>query len=217
MRIFTRAVYDIETGALLESESYDYSGPLALADRSAQGQATQAANTAGTTGANFGSQASQINSTILPTLERNAQNPTGFSPTDLNNMTVASEQGAGGANSGITGQANLQAARTRNAGGFGSALDEAARDKTRTLSSNALGVQNQNANLKNRQQQSAIGTLSGMGESDNASMLKAMGLQDQAISTEVQAGNSGWLQNFNQVLASLSGNAKTAATAGAGG
>lgn len=43
MRITTRAVYDIETGRLLERESYEYEGPVALAGGGPSSQQTDAA------------------------------------------------------------------------------------------------------------------------------------------------------------------------------
>jgi hypothetical protein len=210
-------VFDIATGEVLAKDSIPYSGPWELADRSVQHQANQAAQTSKNTAAGFGADAGVDRSAILPGLEREAAGNGGFSPTDLNNMTVASEQGAGGANSGITGQANLQAARTRNAGGFGAALDEAARDKTRTLSNNALGVQNENAHEKLKQQQFAQGQLGSMYGTDSNSMLRAMGLQNEDLDTSLKAGQSGWLQNFNATLQALTASAKNAAAAKNGG
>src|SRR5258706_9100319 len=51
-------------------------------------------NTAGT----FGGEAQSIGGPLVSQLQKQAANPTGFNPTDVNNMLVAGEQGAGGAN-----------------------------------------------------------------------------------------------------------------------
>jgi hypothetical protein len=180
-----------------------YSGPWALADRSQQAAGKQAQQNENFVAANAGGNAAQISSTLTPQLEKQATNPTGYAPQDLNNMLTASAQGAGGATSGITGQANLTAARTRNAGGFTNALDEAARVKNRQLSQNNLGVQNANANVKLGQQQDAQKALQGLYGTDTSEQLSAMGLVPGTINSTVNAGNSGWLQNTEGIMNSL--------------
>lgn len=215
MRITINPVLDMETLTFVSNDGvYNYDGPVIKFDRAAQASAKDAVNTAKNTGAGYGNQASGIAGTIIPTLQREATNPTGFNPTDVNNMLVAGEQGAGGANSGITGEANLRAARTRNAGGFSGALDQAARVKGQQLSQNALGVQNENAQLKEKQRQSGISGLQGMYGQDVQAQLHAMGLVPEDINAQVNAGKSGWLQNFTSVLDSISGAGKSAASLG---
>lgn len=203
MHFSTEIIIDIESNCVIAKDFVPYEGPIERLDRSAQAAASGAAKTAGSTAANAGNLASTDRSAILPGLEREANGGGGYSPQDLSNMTTAAGQGAGGANSGIVGQANLESARTRNAGGFGAALDEASRDKTRAQSNAALGVQNKNADLKAKQQQFAQGEIGNMYGTDTSSMLKAMGLQTGDINAEVDAGKSGWLQNFTAILDSL--------------
>lgn len=186
------------------------SGPMRF-DRSVQGAAKNNANTANNVAAGYGAGASQIGSSLIPGLEREAQNPTGFTPEQKNNMLVASQEGVGGATSGITGQGNLTAARTRNAGGFARALDEAQRQKGRQLSQNALGVENEDARVALQRQQQAQGLLSGLYGTDVSSQLKSMGLSDEALNTELNAGKSGWLQNAEGVINTLGGAALTGA------
>jgi hypothetical protein len=207
MRIHTKTVWQLTDDpnefVVLQDDAYEYSGPVALADRSAQAQASNAAATAGSTAAGYGSTASGVNSFLTPQLERNATNPIGFTPTETNNMLVAGEQGAGGATSGITGQAGLQAARTRNSGALSGVLDQAARTKQQQLSQNALGVQNESAKLAQAKQASALSGLQGLYGTDVGAQLKSMGIQDQDINTEIQAGQSGWLQNATGVIGAL--------------
>jgi hypothetical protein len=205
-KYYTSKTIHIETGAVLSEQPFYCDDALEWrCDRSVNSAAQTNAKTAGSTAATFGADASGERSAVIPGLEREAQNPTGYSPTDLNNMTVASEQAAGGANSGVTGQANLTAARTRNAGGFGAALDEASRNKTRALSTDALGVQNKNADEKLKQQKFAQGELTGMVGQDSNSMLHAMGIQNQDLGTAVGADKVGWLQNFTDIMNSIKG------------
>lgn len=94
-----------------------------------------------------------------PTLQAQATNPQGYSPTDLTAMNTASQQSLGGSTAGVTGQANLEAARTRNAGGFQGAIGSGSRGAAKQLSQNALGIQEQNANLKQAQQQQALSSI----------------------------------------------------------
>lgn len=124
--------------------------------------AKQAAGTATSNAGSYGSDASNIGSALVPQLQKQATNPTGYTPTQQNNMLVAGEQGAGGANAGIVGQAGLTAARTHNNGALSGVLDSAARSKQQTLSQNALGVQNKQADLQQRQMDSAQKGLEGL-------------------------------------------------------
>jgi len=80
-------------------------------------------------------------------------NTSGFSAGDKNNMTTASNQSLGGAVGGAVGQGDLEAARTHNAGGYASALDDAVRSAGRQQSQNALGVQEDSAKLGAQQQE----------------------------------------------------------------
>ncbi len=191
-------------------------GPIYF-DRSIQGAAKKNAGTAGDVATGFGSTASSIGSSLIPGLEREAQNPTGFTPVQKNNMLVASQEGVGGANSGIVGQGNLAAARTRNAGGFTRALDESARQKGRQLSTNALGVQNEDARVAWQRQQDAQHQLVGLYGTNTSDQLKAMGLQDEDLNTALNAGKSGWQQNAMNWITTLSQGAKAGAQAANGG
>jgi hypothetical protein len=212
---------DIEIGVLPEPSPFKFTGHgMWMADRAAQSQAAVAAKQAGATGADYGASASSIGSTLVPTLTRDINNPTGFSPTEKNNMLVASEQGAGGANAGITGAAGLTANRTRNSSALSSVLDQAARDKSQALSGNALSIQNKDAMLAQQKRAAALGGLQGLYGTDVGAQLKSMGIQDQDINTEIEAGKSGWLQNAEGGLSALSGAYKSVAqgmAAGQGG
>lgn len=173
--------------------------------RSAVAQAKDAYKTASSTAAGYGAAGNQISSSIIPGLEREAQNPEGFTPEEMNDQLVASEQGAGGANAGITGEANLRTARTRNSAGYTAALDEAARDKTRALSENALNIKNQSAKLGQEKQINAQKELGGLYGTDVNANLEAQGLATKDIEAEAEAGKSGWFQNMTGLIKSLQG------------
>lgn len=182
--------------------------------RAAQGQASTLAGTAGTMGAQSNQQAAGVNSTLNPFLTSELTHPQGFSQQDQTSMLSAGQAGTGGANASIAGQAALQTARSRNPAGFSTALDAAARSKNQTNASMSENVAANNANLKNTQQQDAASGLQGLYGTDSGNALKALGLQDSAIGTETQAGQSGWLQNATGVLNAVTGAGKSAAALG---
>ena len=173
--------------------------------RSAVDQAKSAYTTATGTANQYSGQANQVNSSLVPGLEREANNPEGFTPEEMNNQLVASEQGAGGSTAGITGEANLRAARTRNSAGYTAALDEAARDKDKTLSENALNIQDESAKLGQEKQMAAQKELAGIYGTDVNANLEAQGLSTKDIEAETEAGKSGWFQNMTQLISSLRG------------
>lgn len=177
-------------------------------DRGVQSAAKTNAATAGGVGATAGSNAAQIGSTLVPGLEREAQNPTGYTPVEKNRMLVAGAEGAGGANSAAGGAATLEKLRTRNPSGFSAALDEAARIKGRQLSQNNLGVENADAQLAQHKQMQAQQMLQGLYGTDTSNQLKAMGLQNEDLNTELAGGRQGWLQNAEGVIGTVADAAK---------
>ena len=200
MRIHIRTVLQLTDNPYeylpVSDEGFEYDGPLALADRSAQAQAGAAATTAKNTAGGYGTSAQGIGNFLQPTLQRDITNPVGFTPTEANNMLVAGEQGAGGATAGVAGAAGLNAMRTRNSGALSGVLDQAARTKQQQLSQNALGVQNESAKLAQAKRASALGGLQGLYGTDVGAQMKAMGIQNEDINSEIEAGKSGWVKNI---------------------
>jgi hypothetical protein len=182
--------------------------------RAAVNQASNLQSTDSSTAAQQGAQAQGVYSTLNPFLQNELRSPQGYSQADMTSQLGAAEAGAGGATSGVTGLADLQAARTRNASGFSGALDAAARSRQQTAAGSAEQIAGNNADLKQKQQQAGASGLQGLYGTSNDAMLKALGLQDQAIGTETQAGQSGWLQNATGVLNAISGAGKSAASLG---
>jgi hypothetical protein len=195
----------------ISETGYEYSGQLALADRAAQAEAQQAQKTAAGTAAGYGQTAQGIGSNIIPTLERDVNNAPGLTPTQKSAELVAGEQGAGGATAGVTGQAGLNALRTRNTGATSSVLDDAMRRKAQLLSQNALGVEKQNTNLQQQQRAQGLAGLEGLYGTDVGAQLKSMGIQNSDINTQIEAGKSGWLQNAEGIGSTLAGMASKGA------
>jgi hypothetical protein len=190
--------------------AYEYVGPLALADRAASSRAKDAADTSATTAGNFGSNAGSEHAELTPFYSSEMHAEHGYDPNQINEMLTYAGAGAGGAAGSITGQAGLEAARTRNASGFTKALDEAARDKDKASAGLSEGVAAQDVmGAKQLNQEGAAGMAGLYGEDVNG-QLKAMGLENEDINTELQAGKSGWLQNMNDTLSTL---AKTGSAA----
>lgn len=216
MKVHTFTVFDVETGATLEDHFYEYDGPLALADRSIANQAAQNSTAAGAGAGTFAGRAAGIAGPLTAQLQQEAANPIGYTPEQTNAQLVAGEQGAGGANASIAGQAGLAAGRTKNSAALSGVLDAAARAKTQQLSQNALGVQNRSADLGIQRQQQAQQQLQGLYGTNVNAQLGDMGIQNQDLNTELNANKQGWLQNTEGVLGTISNMGSKAAGAFAG-
>lgn len=203
-RVLLNPTFLIETGELLshDGESHVEQFPIRF-DRGAVSQAKsqgeQAAGVAGSERAN----ANIDRSSVIPGLIQDATHPTGFTPQQKNNLLVAGQEAVGGGNAAATGEGRLAAMRSRTAGGFAPALAEIARQKGRTLASNAVGVSNEDARLAQEKQQQARSQLLGLYGTDTSSMLKGMGLQSEDLQNQLAAGRQGWLQNTEGVLNTL--------------
>lgn len=176
------------------------------------GQANNTYNTATDNSAQYGSDASQIGGTLTPFLTQRLLNPSGYSQGDMGAMLANAMGSAGGATSAITGQANLQAGRSRNDAGFSTALDDAARQKTAAAASTSEGVAANNANLKQDQSNNAAKMLSGLYGTDVGAQDSELNTANNATATGVEAGKSGWLQNLTGIIGTLSGGASGAAS-----
>jgi hypothetical protein len=182
--------------------------------RAATGAAQNAALTAAQTGAGYGAQAGGIGGMLVPYLESSITNPQGFGPAAENAMLVQGLEGAGGAASGIAGEAGLRAARSRNVGGATGVLDEAAREKMRTSAGVGLDVATKNAMLQQQQRSQAQQQLEGLYGTDVGAQLKAQSLVPEDINAWTNASKTGWLQNVEGVMGAVGG---MAGASGGGG
>lgn len=124
-----------------------------------------------------------------PLLEQEATNPQGYTPQQMAYMNTASQQSLGGGEAATTGQANLEAARSRNAGGFNSAVGTANRATQRQASQNALGIQEQQANLQQAQKQQALSALQSLYGTNLAGSEGYLNTSTTALNAENQAPN----------------------------
>jgi hypothetical protein len=185
--------------------------------RQQQANAQQAFNTGAanaTTGQNIsstaGSNASSLYGNLFPTYTAMAAGAPTPGTTAEN---TAAQQSIGGSTAGAVGEGNLEAARTRNAGSFQPAEDEAVRSGQRDLSQTAEGVKANEVT----QGQSGLSKLFGQQETQQLGGLdasnSAVNSETGATNAGTTAGNSGWFQNLTGVLGALRG----AGTNGSGG
>ena len=182
--------------------------------RQQQGQANQTFGTATGNAAQYGGNASAIGGTLTPFLTQRLLHPEGYSQGDMGAMLANAFGSAGGATSGITGQANLQAGRARNDAGFSTALDDAARQRTEAAAQTSEGVAANNANLKQDQSNNAARMLQGLYGTDVGAQNDALNTANQATRAGIEAGQSGWLQNLTGVLSAINGSASAAGNLG---
>lgn len=178
--------------------------------RSAVNQASNAANQASSTAAGYGAGAGTISSTLVPFESRQLTNPSGMSQQDIASQLTAGLAGAGGATSGLAGAASKDAATTRNPMGFSAALDSAARSRAKAAAGTSEGIAANNANVKLQQQNQAGDILGKMYGTDVSGQNEASAQIAPDINAQVNASNSGWLQNLMKVgstLGSMAGGA----------
>lgn len=205
MQITTRITLDMNTGKVLEHEFYEYFGPLALCIRSAANAAQTNAANAGTTAANLGaeSQAQQAEVSPFYTQELHAEH--GFDPAQTSELLTHALAGSGGATGALKGEAELQAARTRNPSGFTKSLDEISRNQAKAAAGASEGIAAEDVlGAKQLNQEGAAG-LQGLYGENLKGQLGAMGQQNQDINTQVDANKTGWLEQMNQTIAALGG------------
>lgn len=203
MRITTKISWDMNTGDVLEHEYFEYSGPVALCDRSAQGAARNARDMASNSAVNAASDLGADRAKLNPFFgqEMNAEHL--FTPGQGNELLTAAEAPIGSVAGDTAHAAELQSARTRNASGFAKDLDLANRDKMKAAAGASEGIAAQDVmGAKQLNQQGAAG-MSDLFKTDQQRQLESMGLQNQDINTQLQAGKSGWLQNLNDTIKSV--------------
>lgn len=210
MRVTTLAVWksmnDFIAGKPADLErSFDYSGPIAKLDRAAQAQAENAETTANNESAQQYSQAQAEQAQLSPFFNQEMHAQHGFTPEQTQELLTSQESGLGSAAGDVNEQAKLQSGRTRNASGFTKALDEAARSRDKVAAQGSEGVAAEDvmgAKQENQEGSQGLTNLFGENLGDSA---KEQQLQDADINTEIQAGQSGWLQNLTGVMKGLQG------------
>lgn len=164
--------------------------------RAAQSQAKSAFGQAQGAAGLLQGMASNASSSLLPFLTRELNAQHTLTPQQTGELMTEAAAGTGGAASGITGEAGLKSARTRNAAGLTGVEDQAARSKEQAMAKTGEGVAAKDIALTQAGRQSAARGLQGLYGVDTSGMLRAMGLEPQDINAEIKAGNSGWFQKL---------------------
>jgi hypothetical protein len=151
-RISTRVVLDLETGRVLERESYLYAGPI----EECRGEQDKRMSQQTALSNQLNTQGQQVFGMEMPALQSEIENP-GFTDAEKNAIT---QNALGSVNSNYNSAANEaenSAARTRNTGALYATLDNLARQRGRALSDASLKAQNEIANARLRGQLGALG------------------------------------------------------------
>ena len=185
--------------------------------RAAQAQANQAEENAGSTAAGYGMQGADISSTLTPFLTRELNNPQGISQQDQTAALSASQAGAGGVAGGLATKANERAAATGNASGVGASMDDIAREREKAAAGASSNLANENTQTKLKQQQQGAEGLGSLYGKDVSAQLGAMGVQNNAIGQEVNAGSHGWFQNMTNLIAAIRGGGQAPGASPPGG
>jgi hypothetical protein len=149
----------------------------------------------------YAGRATDVYNSVFPQLQQQAQN--GLPEADQAALNTASQQSIGGSNAGAAGQANLSAARTRNAGSFAPAVAESVRSGQRQNSENALGTVAKNIAAK----QAAMQALQGLyGTSANAG-IGSLNASNSAIGEQNQADQNtlAWTKFITDTAMSAAG------------
>ena len=203
MKTFTKWTFNSETLETISCDWRPYDGPVDRCDRAAQNQANNAQATAGATAGTYETEGQAIQHQVTPWLTRRLTAEHSMSPDQLNQMLSYAGAGAGGATGAYTGENELEAARTRNTGGYQGSLDAMARQRQMSLAkaSEGIGAEDVSGALQN--QREAAGGLGEMASMDTGAALKAMGIQTGDINAEIEASKTGWFQNMTGLMSSL--------------
>ena len=128
----------------------------------------------------------------MPELTSQAMNPQGFTQPEQAKMQTAAQQTAGGANAGAVGQGALLAQRTHNPGTANAAIAQAARNSAQELSKANLGIENQNAMLKEKQRETALGGLENLTGMETGAGINALRVVPEAVNANTEAQNASW-------------------------
>lgn len=142
----------------------------------------------------YSANAANVYGGLEPQLAAEAAHPTGLTPMQKAAQNTAAQQSAGGGAAGAIGAGKLYSARTRNAGGAKEAIGQAVRGAGSNLSEAALGTEQQDASLQQRNRQSGLTGLEGLNSEQTSAGENALGLSNEALGLANKANPSFWQQ-----------------------
>jgi hypothetical protein len=193
----------MDTWEILEHEFYEYSGRLALCDRSGVDEAKSAEASAANMASQYGAQAQSERAPVQRYDMANLLNPQGFGQQGVNQMLTAALGGAGGESASEVGSEQLSAQRG-NTGANSASMDQIARERAKAGASASEGISAADVQAKLGQQQAAAQDLSSRYGIDVGAQQGEQGLQTDDINAQVNAGKSGWFQNTMQGIGTVS-------------
>ena len=143
--------------------------------------------TAGNLQNQYSANAANVYGGLEPQLAAEAAHPTGLTPMQKASQNTAAQQSAGGGVAGAIGAGKLYAARTRNAGGAKAAIGQAVQGAGKNLSTAALGTEQQDAALQQKNRQAGLSGLEGLNAQQTSAGEGALGLSNQALGVANQA------------------------------
>lgn len=142
--------------------------------------------------------ASSLYGTLSPTLSTMAVNPQGINPADMAKIQTSNMQTAGGANSGAVGQGSLLAARTKNAGTADAAIAKSGEAASENLSKANLSAQNENQQLKAKQQSEGVKGLQDLYGTNTSAELGGLNASNAALHNAGETPPTTWQSLIKQ-------------------
>lgn len=165
-------------------------------DRALAGSAEKQADTAGSVASQDRATANGLNAQVSPFYHSLMNETHAFNPTQMNELLTASAAPLSSSLGDAEGEARSEMERTHNTAGFSSALDDAARqrDKTMAGASEKIGAED----VLGAKQDNAAGAagLTHQADQDTSAMLSAMGIQNEDTNTALKANQQGWYQKM---------------------
>jgi len=211
MRITTRIVLDLDTGAILAWEGYEYEGPAALC-RGGQKAAENQLNLENQWIQQQMAAQQQGRNILLPYAQGLLSSP-GYSPEQQAAITEGAMGPLGARFSAAKEGAEERAARTRNEAGLREQEDELAREQGRQSALIGAGLKKSFADEQQRRQMEGLQALADLYGLDVNLLSRTMGLPNQSIG--LMRGGGGFGDVFTQSLARSLGGGLGAGISGA--
>ncbi len=214
--MIVKAVLDLETMVWESVERVPYSGKWELCDRAMQKLASSAGSENLANAQNDNANATSEHSALSPFYRQEMGAQHLFNPGQTQELLNYAGSATGGTGASAMGEAQSEAARTRNTSGFSSALDQNARDRARQMATSNAGIGEADVmGAKQLNQEGAKG-LNGLYDTDTSAMLQSMGQIPGDINANNAAKSTGWLQNLQTAL-KMGGQIGSSIASGMGG
>lgn len=197
MRITTKLVLDIESGAVLERKSGTYCGPVALCrggEKTKQRLVQSQLQQQNALNQQLLGQQQQLQGQLLPQFQAIAASP-GYTPEEKAARVTAAMGPLGARFDAAREAAANRVARTRNEAGYGELEDELAREQGRQAGELGAELESTAADKAHQERLQALGDIAGLYGVDTNLLSRAMGLPAQLIG-EYPVSRGGFLSSL---------------------